>query len=615
MNESSVWPARVPRRWRLTQEDIYAGVRQSAAEAEPQPDSAPPATATVRSEYVAVRDGTRLAVDVWVPRGAEGAMPVVVLFTRYWRAESRDGSTRHYGGNAMAADLWNQAGYIYVVVDLRGTGASFGWRSSEYSEAEFHDYGDVIRWVRGQDWCDGFVATEGGSYSGNVAELASASAPGLVDAVIPRFTDFDSYQSIACPGGIPNLAVLLTWGAITHALDQSNAAVLAPVGDAVLARRQPMPVDNAEDLLQSAIAEHTNNFSNFEVAIGIEFADDAVAGAPSRAETSLYAKGDAVCAAGTPQFAWASWMDAATADGLISRFLTFEDLPIRALIGSWAHLGFQPGDPFGVQKGIPLDRLVSDCAGFLDDIRSGGEPAPRREIRYYTMGAERWSTTDVWPPHGTRDVTWRLGAGQVLSQSVMPSPFEERFESGPATSGTENRWHTQLGGGAVRYANMNADDNASTYFESEALVSPMEITGHPVVDLRLSLSSTDAALFAYLQLVLSDGTVLCIADGQLRAGFASESEPPPAYVAPGPNRQFRRQEYREAKPGQPLAVKFRLMPTSALAPVGSKIRLTLAGQDVDTFACFPDERPQTICIHHGSRLVLPVNEPDEGGVK
>jgi putative CocE/NonD family hydrolase len=46
-------------------------------------------------------------------------------------------------------------GYALVVVDVRGTGASFGCRDSFRSPAERQDYAEVIEWVAAQDWCDG----------------------------------------------------------------------------------------------------------------------------------------------------------------------------------------------------------------------------------------------------------------------------------------------------------------------------------------------------------------------------------------------------------------------------------------------------------------------------
>lgn len=103
----------------------------------------------VHSLYVPGADATRLAVDVWREASADGGqvekVPAIVQFTRYWR--SFRGASVNGGQAASLGRFFTNAGYAVVVVDVRGTGASFGARDTEFSEAEIADFAAVVRSV------------------------------------------------------------------------------------------------------------------------------------------------------------------------------------------------------------------------------------------------------------------------------------------------------------------------------------------------------------------------------------------------------------------------------------------------------------------------------------
>src|SRR5947209_19134657 len=88
----------------------------------------------VQSLYVPVSDGVRLAVDIWLPveRIARGErVGTAFRATRYWRAGQPPGPEPAADSNHAAGELWNSAGFALVLVDARGTGASFGSRAME----------------------------------------------------------------------------------------------------------------------------------------------------------------------------------------------------------------------------------------------------------------------------------------------------------------------------------------------------------------------------------------------------------------------------------------------------------------------------------------------------
>jgi hypothetical protein len=126
--------------------------------------------ASLRSVFIPMPDGTRLAADVFLPNGlATGRkLPTVLTATRYWRAPDQSQA------NPQVLD-WIRRGYAAVVVDVRGTGASFGTWKYPWSRGEVRDLGDVVRWISTQPWSDGNVGAIGTSYTANTAQLAAAT--------------------------------------------------------------------------------------------------------------------------------------------------------------------------------------------------------------------------------------------------------------------------------------------------------------------------------------------------------------------------------------------------------------------------------------------------------
>ena len=88
-------------------------------------------------------DGCRLAVDVYLPPGASGRLPAILIFTPYYRRFALRArappESEASPGVARWRDLFVPRGYALVAVDVRGTGASFGTRDSFRSPRERDD--------------------------------------------------------------------------------------------------------------------------------------------------------------------------------------------------------------------------------------------------------------------------------------------------------------------------------------------------------------------------------------------------------------------------------------------------------------------------------------------
>ena len=292
------------------------------------------------AKYITMPDGVKIAVDIWLPEGvdAQKKIPAMISFTRYWRAKDYDPAKSDL---PMLAKVMNGFGYAYVVADVRGSGASFGTRATEFSTAEVSDYYAIIDGIVKQPWSNGHVGAIGVSYLGNSAELSVLSGHPALKAVVPQFTDFDWYTSLLFPGGLKNRIMSSDWGDMVRALDLNNAQALGyrkgENGAPTVMGVKPVDGPDGRAALKMAIEEHRNNASMTAIFDGVEFRDDLkVAKSLSDAPDHSVAIGEfrqAIAARRVPAFHWGSWMDAGTADGILMRFAQ-DDAPNKYIIGA-----------------------------------------------------------------------------------------------------------------------------------------------------------------------------------------------------------------------------------------------------------------------------------------
>src|SRR5690606_30382065 len=162
-----------------------------------------------RSLYVTMRDGCRLAVDVYLPEGEgapAGGFPTVLILTPYYRRFAlRAGASPSTDPSPNAAkyrDFFVPRGYAVVVVDVRGTGASFGTRDSFRSPTEREDYREIADWIVAQPWSNGIIGSTGISYLGAAACFLASTGHKAVKAIAPLFAVWNTYADHLYPGGV-----------------------------------------------------------------------------------------------------------------------------------------------------------------------------------------------------------------------------------------------------------------------------------------------------------------------------------------------------------------------------------------------------------------------------
>jgi uncharacterized protein len=586
---------------------------RKADEAPPAAPAAAPAPGyTTASLLVPMRDGVRLAVDVHRPssRGPEDKLPAVLELTRY-RRSVLDAKTGERKPPLRPVDLeFIGHGYVVVKVDARGSGASFGTRPVEYGPEEVRDGYDVVDWVIKQPWSDGNVGAYGTSYTGTTAELLAVVNHPAVKAVIPGWSDFDSYPSPMRPYGLIASRLMKEWSDLVGAMDRNDGAVL---GSTV----RPVDEDRDGSLLEQALTDHKRNPNVFETMARAEYRDDALSpGVTWEWIGTLHYKRE-IERSKVPILAFVSWLDAGTADGTLFRFRHFSN-PQKVLVLAGMHGGVGHASPYVVSS-KPLPPIPGEAEQFamrrkfFDRYLKGerNEVDSWPAMRFFNLGEEAFHDTDVWPPKGTTSQTWHLskGGGIELDPAAVTAGQDGYRVDPTVTTGKFNRWMAQLGEPVVGLDNRGEMDAKMLAYTSGPLAADLQLAGHAVVTLRVASDRPDGAVLVYLEDVGPDGRSRYLTEGGLRL-IHRKLGPNPYATTDIPYHSFARKDGRPMTPGKAEEVTFQLWPIAALIRQGHRIRLAVAGADQDIFDPIPADGEATLTIESGgkagSRLTLPV---------
>lgn len=273
-------------------------IAQSLLAAERAPFSAPVPAPQFReiestSLYLAMHDGVRIAINVVLPKGLPPQTKIPALFkiARYGRAPL-DGSV------ADEDRFWVTHGFARVLIDERGTGASFG--TSTYGAAEVSDLREITDWVVKQPWSNGRVGAIGISTEGTASELLAATGHPAVRAVAPFFSDYNFYTDLIRPGGVYHEWLMKNFGAFVKEMDGGAAA-------------KRVASDSDGSLLKQAIADHAHNFDMYESTKNAEFIDDSLLNTgTSLLDISIPPLSEALKKSRVPMLIFVSWFDAGT---------------------------------------------------------------------------------------------------------------------------------------------------------------------------------------------------------------------------------------------------------------------------------------------------------------
>ncbi|SNQ46791.1 Cocaine esterase [Frankia canadensis] len=482
-----------------------------------------------RDVMVPMRDGVRLAADVWIPDGDPA--PTLLVRIPYGKMTFLTLSPTMPGIFGLL-----DAGYAVVWQDCRGTFASEGEFTAFVDEPD--DGVDTIAWVREQPWCDGNVGMYGPSYMGITQWALASRAPDGLKALAPTTTATDLYaHPWYSEGGAMSWHTVWVWN-MRMALLDAQRALAAGRGDPQTLRAlvgsmaAPQAHLGALPAEQDLLAKHVPWWSDWLAH-------------PDRdsfwQELSVGDRADTVT---VPALNVGGWFDVYI--GSTARTYTQMKAEAgsaeardgqRLIIGPWDHIS-STGVYHDRRFGLGADPLAADLTGahvrFFDRWLRGRTDAldGMAPVRIFVMGIDQWRDEQDWPLPDTSYVDYFLdGAGAantaagdgVLHTDPASAEATDTFTYDPANP------VPSLGGRMLLPAAANAvgpvdqrpaearDDVLC--FTTPVLDEPIEVTGHVSLVLHVASSARDTDFTGKLVDVHPDGRALYLTDGILRVRY------------------------------------------------------------------------------------------------
>lgn len=618
--------------------------------------------------YVPMEDGVRLALTLYSPAGAasDSRFPVLLWYMPGHR-ESIDPATGRLVPAWSEEDLtfFTAQGYALAAAEMRGSGASFGTRVLDRGPQIGRDGKSLVDWIAAQPWSDGNVGMVGSSYQGFSQYATAAERPEALRAIFPEIAGFDDYTSMFHPGGIQVVA-LSSFATNSIVRDDLNyyepdaprprlpsAPVIDEDGDGELADEIPLDRDGSGSFLddgeptyrdgasrqhiyyKATRAHRDNSNLTVEVLAAAPWRDSKLAGtAWDYRDMDPGERAQRIAASGIAVYNRGGWFDYHARDTVMWHATLAGHVPTFLMMAPTGHGGFPAGSAEELYRAGPYFRLFGDSTSthemlnreklaffdrYVRGIDNGFDKRP--PVRLYVMH-KGWRDEPDWPLARQRLLTYHFAADGKLANSAGPEGTD-RHEvdlTADARSQGASRWNFGVSG-AREPLSLDAGQGRRLQYATEPLAADMEVTGHPVLTVTLSSTAANGDLFAYLEDVGPDGRSLLVTEGQLRLNYPGVK--PVQQIIPGsagavrvqpdvPWHGFTRGDYvpDALANGHVRTYRLDLMPTAWVFRAGHRIRLSIAGADVPSFALHPAGGTRPVwTVRRGaglSRLKLPV---------
>lgn len=511
---------------------------------------------------VAMRDGVRLATDVYLPGDGTGKYPVIIARTPY-------GKSMGGGFAAVAA----RRGYAFVVQDLRGRFQSEGHHAIIFGNdgwGEHQDGRDTLTWVARQPWCDGKVGSWGGSALGITQNMAAPVATDELKAQFVEVAFSDYYSQAAYQGGAFRTQLLERWLRGTGMVEKNLETFVA----------HPRYDDFWKDL-------------NSETQAGKVRAP------------AVYAGG---------------WYDIFL-QGTINSFTAVHYRggegakgKCRLVIGPIGHGTFTE---LKYPANAAQRPACADAFAWFDHILLGKENAVSKEkaVHYYVMGdptdpkapGNTWRYVDDWPP-SSQPIPYYFHPDGTLVGVKPPGGNDARTyaydpkDPVPSVGGQE--LGVPLGPMDQRRVEKRPD---VLLFSTAELQEPVEVTGRITAKLFVSSDCPDTDFTVKLCDVYPDGRSMLVTDGILRARY---------------HQSFEKESFLE--PGQVYELNVDLWSTALVFNKGHRIRVAVSSSNSPRFEANPNtgktfradketrvaKNTLHLSLKYPSRIVLPVAKAD-----
>jgi uncharacterized protein len=558
-----------------------------------------------RKVMMPMRDGVRLATDIYRPRSAAGQVPTIWVRTPYnfnfWDIQ-----------NGVPADMTAalaavKRGYAYVTQNERGHFFSEG--SYDILGAPRSDGYDAIDWLSKQSWSNGKIGTTGCSstaeYQMGIAALghpayAAMNVQGFgagVGRVGPYYEQGNWYRG----GAVQMLFITWLYGEQNQVRpmfprDTPREDLVRASKSFDLAQHLP-PVDWAkelwhlpeQDILKNVDAPRGIFADQMPVATGGRMIE-RTPNDPAWYKGGLYHDDMKL---NLPGLWFMSWYDVSVGPNLALynhvRKTASADVANEqwAIIAPVAHCSYTraTADTIVGERSMGDARLDYNeiVYSFFDKFLKG-ENAPRLEsmpkVTYYTMGLNKWQTAETWPPAGAQPVTFYLAssgkanslAGDgVLSASAPESDKPDAFAYDPMNpvlsyGGNVCCTGTAVQAGSFDQRRMEAREDILVY-TTEPFKEDTEVSGPITPSLYVSSDAKDTDFTVKVLDVYPDGRAYNLDESIQRMRYRDGYDKPLAWM----------------DAGKVYKVTLQPLNTSDYFPAGHRLRIEVSSSNFPRF--------------------------------
>lgn len=392
-----------------------------------------------KTEMAPMRDGVRLATDIYLPEG-KGPWPVVLERTPY---------NRKVQAPKMAPYV--KHGFAFVVQDWRGQFDSEGKFTLDVIRGpKSPDDGyDTVEWIAKQPWCNGKVGITGGSGPGIAAKEALYGNPPHLIAAATSVASIHPDDREFLSGGVP--------------AEQSDRWLNQRGGPQI----EPWPKPRSF-VFRDPAAKWPRDRSR-EVAAG---------------RIALLDRN--------------GWYDS-TCTSAFTDFLALKGKNNRLIMAAKAHGNFLAGDLKYPLQSMGGDSPVDWFEYWLKGTQNGVMDSP--PIRYFLMGdtmdrsapGNVWKQATTWPIPSTARTFYLTADGGLRDAASKDKQATASYAYDPKNPAPT------IGGPNLGENNGPQDQRKLrgrpdvAYFTTEPLANPLEITGRVAIELHFSADVTDTS--------------------------------------------------------------------------------------------------------------------------
>jgi len=565
-----------------------------------------PKVAIERDVEITMPDGVVLHADVRHPAGANGKaiagrFPVLLTQTPY---------NREATGLNFADDYLVEHGFVQVIVDVRGTGASDGqWDS--FGAKEQSDSVQLVRWAVAQRWSNGNIALHGTSYgainqflTAARTELADPTLASHIKAMFPIVPMSDAYRDITDTGGQIDTSFIPSWLGLVTALGLG-------------------PYTTDPKAVAGAYAGHAQGAVHFQATT----VSQATLGNPTYVYDGpfyqLRSPVTIIDHVHVPTFIVGGWYDLfQRGEPLLFQRLQANGVPSRLLMGPWYHITAgnglpTPNEPYTADE-LELRWLEHWVNGAADDF---ADVAP---VTYWHAGGADYGTAPSWPPPGIgyskvyltkSDPTGAGGLSTIGPGTAAPDMLPWQPASGVCTRSSV-QWTAGAGSGTPCETDNEANDRTGLMYDLP-VPNGMQLAGPVAAHLYASTNGRDAFLTVRVEDVDANGSATQISAGwqtlSLSALDTAKSEIVNGLVV-RPYHDFTQASQFAVKANHVYDLWIEVFPIAATLAPGHHLRLAIEASDAPHLT--PDT-PETTHLaggilrlyhdaSHPSMLVVPV---------